>query len=173
MASIALTAVAIGFACCLFAMAAFDLKTFTIPNSISVALLWLFVVAVPLTGDNISLPGHLYSFLAVLGVGLLAFRFGILGGGDVKSWAAVAVWYDIGALPYQLVWVTVLGSVIGIAALCLRRLTVNQYVRSSRDGIRSAPRLLRAGEPIPYGIAIALGSALTASRIDVFQGLFI
>lgn len=171
MVSIALAAIAIGFGCCLFAVAAFDLKTYTIPNSISVALLWLFVVSVPLANGNVALLSHCYSFLAVLGVGLLAFRFRILGGGDVKSWAAVAIWYDIGALPYQVVWVTVIGSAIGIAALCLRRFAMNQYVRESlTDG--SVPRLLRVGEPIPYGIAIALGSALSASRIDVFQPFF-
>jgi prepilin peptidase CpaA len=172
MASFALAAVAIGFGCCLFAVAAFDVKTYTIPNSISVALLWLFVVSVPLAGADISLLAHFYSFGAVLAVGLLAFRFGILGGGDVKSWAAVAIWYDIGALPYQIVWVTVFGSVIGILALCLRWFTVNQYVRDACAGGGPVPRLMRAGEPIPYGIAIALGSASTVSRIDVFQALF-
>lgn len=172
MVSIALAVIAIGFACCLFAVMAFDLKTYTIPNSISVALLWLFIVSVPLANGNISLLSHCYSFLAVLGVGLLAFRFGILGGGDVKSWAAVAIWYDISSLPYQVVWVTLIGSVIGIAAICLRRITVNQYVRKNLTE-RSVPRLLRGGEPIPYGIAIAFGSALTVGRIDVFQALFI
>lgn len=172
MVSFALTAIAIGFGCCLFAIAAFDLKTFTIPNSISVALLWLFVVAVPLTRADISVLAHLYSFVAVLGMGLLAFRFGILSGGDVKSWAAVAIWYDIGSLPYQVVWVTVIGSALGILAIGLRRLSVNQYVREGQGGSSVVPRLLRAGEPIPYGIAIALGSILTVSQIDVFRALF-
>ena len=163
-----LLAVAFAFGGCLVAIAVCDLGSYTIPNSVCVALLWLFVVAAPFTRVDISLLSHLYSFLIVLAAGFLAFRFGLFGGGDVKSWAAIALWYDLGSLSEQVFHVTLLGGMLGLALVALRRVAASPYVQH-HVALSRMPRLFRMGEPVPYGVAIAAGTALSAGHIDLFR----
>jgi Flp pilus assembly protein protease CpaA len=170
MTAVALIAVFIAFSVCLLAIAGFDLRTASIPNTVSAVLLWLFVVSLPLGTQSIDLLSHVLSFCAAIPVGVLAFRFGGFGGGDVKSWVSVAIWYDLGALPYQVLAVSLIAGLFGLLMMGLRRLFVNYDVRERRQD-RRMPRLLRAGHPIPYGVAIALGSALTIGKIPLFASL--
>lgn len=168
--SLALLTTAVGFAGCLLAIALCDLGSYTIPNSVSIALLWLFVVSAPFAPTDVSLLSHICSFLIVSAVGLVAFRFGLFGGGDVKSWAAIALWYDLHGLPMQLLGVTLIGGILGLLTLGIRRVAVCQLVQQHFPQSR-LPRLLRAGEPVPYGVAITLGTALSAGHIDLFRSL--
>lgn len=168
--TVALLTTAIGFAGCLLAIAFSDLSSYTIPNSISIALLWLFLVSAPFAPTDVSILSHVYSFLIVAAVGLIAFRFGLFGGGDIKSWAAVALWYDLSDLPMQLLGVTLVGSTLGLLTLGIRRVAVCQRVQQHFPPSR-LPRLLREGEPVPYGVAISLGTAFSAGHIDLFRPL--
>src|SRR3546814_4675548 len=66
----------------LLAAAAFDVGRFVIPNWISVALVALFGLALlahPVSPDWLS---HLGATGLVLAVMLVAYRFGVVGGGD-------------------------------------------------------------------------------------------
>lgn len=166
--SVALFMTMVGFVCCLVAIAACDLASFTIPNSISIVLIWLFLVSLPFAQSGFSLSSHMYSFLIIATVGLFAFRFGLFGGGDVKSWAAIALWYDLGGLSLQVLSVALIGSTLGLLMLALRRVAVSAFMQHYLSPSR-LPRLLHAGEPVPYGVAIALGTALSAGQIDLFQ----
>lgn len=168
--TLAILTTAIGFAGCLIAIALCDLASYTIPNSISIALLWLFLVSAPLAPGDISIMSHVASFLIVLAAGLVAFRFGMFGGGDVKSWAALALWYDLPALPMQILGVTLVGSILGLFTLGMRRVAVCQRVQHHFPPSR-LPRLFREGEPVPYGVAISLGTAFSAGHIDLFRPL--
>jgi prepilin peptidase CpaA len=170
MAIFALSAIAVAFIACVVAIAACDLSNLTIPNSISVALIFLFLASIPFARGDISLLSHLYSFLIVLGIGLIAFRFGMFGGGDIKSWAAIAVWYDLQALPVQVICVALIGGGVGIALLGIRYLVARPIVHVHWQ-YRRVPRLLRPGEPVPYGLAIAAGTLLSANKIDLFRWL--
>lgn len=83
-----------------------------------------------------------------LGLGTLllfygAFHFGMMGGGDVKMLAALALW-----LPFaSLIWMLVMMSLIGGA------LTVIMLIDHWR--------LKRTGRPeIPYGVAIAAATLM-------------
>lgn len=166
--AIAHVVVAVAFGGCLVAIAACDLRSYSIPNSVCVALAWLFVVAAPLSRVEISFLSHLYSFLIVFALGLLAFRFGILGGGDVKSWAAIAAWYDLNSLSIQVLYVTLIGSGLGLLILACRRAVSGRYALDRMTLLR-VPRLLRVGEPVPYGVAISVGTALSVGHIDLFR----
>ena len=170
MATVALVAIAVVFGGCLVVIAVCDLCSYTIPNSVSVALLVLFVVAAPFSGAEVSPLSHFYSFLVVFAVGLIAYRFGVFGGGDIKSWTAVALWYDLHDLPAQVLWVTLIGGGLGVLVLGLRYLAASQFVQHLPTRFHG-PRLLRMGEPIPYGVAIAAGTFLTVSHIDIFHSL--
>jgi prepilin peptidase CpaA len=170
MAIFALSAIAVAFIACVVAIAACDLSNLTIPNSISVALIFLFLASIPFARGDISLLSHLYSFLIVLGIGLIAFRFGMFGGGDIKSWAAIAVWYDLQVLPVQVIYVALIGGGVGIVLLGIRYLVARPIVHVHCQ-YRRVPRLLRPGEPVPYGLAIAAGTLLSANKIDLFRWL--
>lgn len=85
----------------------------------------------------------------VFGLFAIAFRFGAMGGGDVKLVTALALWLPVGAVLKLLVIMSLAGGVLTIAMLIPHR-----WAKA-------------AGQPeIPYGIAIAFaGFWLLGERI--------
>ena len=130
--------------------AVIDVRTFTISNWLNAAvallapLYWLSVGLDPWPGMAIQLA---------LGVGVfalfaLAFATGMMGGGDVKLAAALALWFPPGATLKFLVLMSIAGGVLTVLVLAVHRLR------------------RREGTPeIPYGVAIAFGGlAILAQR---------
>lgn len=77
---------------------------------------------------------------AVFALFAIAFRFGAMGGGDVKMAAAVALWLPLAGVVKLLVIMSIAGGVLTLAMLAAHRMAK------------------AAGQPeIPYGIAIAFG----------------
>jgi prepilin peptidase CpaA len=77
---------------------------------------------------------------AVFGLFAIAFRFGAMGGGDVKMAAALALWLPFAGVVKLLVIMSIAGGVLTVAMLAAHRMAK------------------AAGQPeIPYGIAIAFG----------------
>lgn len=68
------------------------------------------------------------------------FMLGMMGGGDVKLIAALALWFPLGTMVELLTVMAILGGVLTLGMMIRHRL-------------RNDPALLE----IPYGIAIALG----------------
>ena len=126
----------------LIVAAAIDVRTFTISNRLNliVALLaplyWL-AVGLPLW------PDAAVQFGVAAGVFVLlagAFYIGMMGGGDVKLAAALALWFPPASTLLFLVLMSLAGGVLTLALMVVHR------VRA------------RAGKPaIPYGVAIAFG----------------
>jgi prepilin peptidase CpaA len=119
-----------------------DIRTFTISNSLNLTVALL----APLYWLSIALP--LWPSAAIqLGVGagvfaLLAGAFyaGMMGGGDVKLAAALALWFSPVSTVKFLVLMSIAGGVLTLIVVGLHR------ARS------------RIGRPqIPYGVAIAFG----------------
>ncbi|MEZ0494893.1 prepilin peptidase [Sphingomonas sp. IW22] len=84
-----------------------------------------------------------------LGVGTfalfaLAFALGMMGGGDVKMIAALALWVPLGPLTSMLIVMSLIGGAITVALLVERKLH-------------------HTPEPpqVPYGVAIACAALLT------------
>ena len=130
--------------------AVIDVRTFTISNrlNLTVALMaplyWLSI-ALPLW------PGVGIQLAAGAGVFVLlaaAFYAGVMGGGDVKLAAALALWFSPGSTIKFLVLTSLAGGVLTLAVLAWHR----------------ARR--REGRPeVPYGVAIAFGGlAILAQR---------
>ena len=145
---------------------AFDLTSFTIPNFLQLALVAGFVafaVAARLGLPEIGL--HLLAGSIALAVGFTLFAFGYVGGGDAKLFAAVVLWLGLKDLmPYALV-ATVLGGVLTLALLALRRLPLPAlFARQSW-----ILRLHDAKAGIPYGVALAAGVLVILPGSEIFR----
>jgi prepilin peptidase CpaA len=160
-----------GFAALLVVAAVFDLTRFTIPNWISLALVGLFVVAAFLVPGGIAWVPHLSAMGLVLVALLVIYRFGIIGGGDLKLMTAVSLWIGLDALPQLFFWVAIAGAVFALGLMVLRRLVSGVLVAQTAFDRVTVPRLLLPGESIPYGVAIAAGGILVARGLP-HLGLF-
>ena len=142
-----LTLAAIG----VFAAAAVvDGRSRRIPNPLpaGLALLGILRIAVGLaSGAGVAAAAlDLAAATAVFVVGAVAFRFRLLGGGDVKLIAAAALWLGAAALGPFLLATALAGGALAVGFLLARH--------ARREG-------LAAG--LPYGIAIAAGGILVSA----------
>ncbi len=77
----------------------------------------------------------------------IAFRFGAMGGGDVKLFAALALWWAWTDVVRMVLYASVLGALVTIAFLTIHKL-------KQKDGrVR-----------VPYGVAIALAGLWIAGE---------
>jgi len=119
-----------------------DARTFTISNKLTLAVALLapvYWLAVPVTlwpEVPIQIAGAVIVFLLLAA----AFYAGMMGGGDVKLAAALALWFTPGLTIKFLVLMSIAGGVLTLALLAWHRAKH------------------REGRPeIPYGVAIAFG----------------
>jgi prepilin peptidase CpaA len=119
-----------------------DWRTRIIPNRLNAAIALLAVpfwwsVGLPIwpgVALQLALGAGVFALFAV------AFRFGAMGGGDVKMAAALALWLPFAGVVKLLVIMSIAGGVLTVAMLAAHRMAKS------------------AGQPeIPYGIAIAFG----------------
>ncbi len=130
--------------------AVIDVRTRTISNRLNIAVAAL----APIYWWSISLPlwpgiaAHVAVAAVVFALLAVAFYVGMMGGGDVKLAAALALWFSpVGTLRF-LVFMSIAGGLVTVVTLLAHRL-------------RSAE-----GRPqVPYGVAIAIGAlAILAQR---------
>jgi prepilin peptidase CpaA len=125
------------------AVAAFgDWRSRTIPNRLNAAIALL---AIPFWWANglalwPDIAVQIGVAAAIFALFALAFRFGAMGGGDVKLVAALALWLPAGAVLKLLVIMSIAGGLLTVAMLARHRI--------AKPG---------AELEIPYGIAIAFG----------------
>jgi len=126
----------------LIVAAVVDLRTFTISNrlNLTVALLapvyWVSIALSPWP----DIVAHLAGGAAVFLLLAAAFYAGMMGGGDVKLAAALALWFPPLATIKFLVIMSIAGGLLTLAILGFHHLGK------------------REGRPeIPYGVAIAFG----------------
>src|SRR5688572_20754225 len=119
-----------------------DWRTRTIPNWLNGTIALL---AIPFWWSvGLSLwPGVALQIglgVGVFGLFAIAFRFGAMGGGDVKMAAALALWLPFAGVVKLLAVMSIAGGILTLAMLAAHRMAK------------------AAGQPeIPYGIAIAFG----------------
>ena len=122
--------------------AVIDVRTFTISNrlNLTVALLapvyWASVALSPWPGIAVQVAAAATVFVVFAG----AFYAGMMGGGDVKLAAALALWFSPAGTVRFLVLTSLAGGVLTLGILAWHRAKK------------------REGRPeIPYGVAIAFG----------------
>jgi prepilin peptidase CpaA len=132
----------VALAVILIVAAVIDVRTFTISNrlNLTVALLapvyWASVALSPWPDMAVQLAGAAVVFVLLAG----AFYAGLMGGGDVKLAAALALWFSPVSTIKFLVLTSIAGGVVTLVVLAWH------WARK------------REGRPeIPYGVAIAFG----------------
>jgi len=120
-----------------------DMRTFTISNRLNLTvaalapLYWWSVALAPWPGMAIQLAAAAAVFVLLA----MAFYAGMMGGGDVKLAAALALWFSPAMTLKFLVLMSLAGGVLTLAVVGWHR-----FKR-------------REGRPeIPYGVAIAFGA---------------
>lgn len=134
-----------------------DMLTMTIPNRITLALIVGFAVLTPLVGmPMIDILWHLGAGVLVLAIAFGFFAAGWIGGGDAKLAAASALWIGWAGLMDYAVYASVLGGLLTLAVLVLRRLPLPKPLLGQAW-------LLRLHDPssgVPYGVALAAAGLL-------------
>ncbi|WP_313804998.1 prepilin peptidase [Sphingobium sp.] len=138
----------------LVAAAIEDMARLRISNIFPLLVVSLYAVWVAVAGweNDIWRNGTVFLGVFAVGCGLFALRW--MGGGDIKLMSACALWFDwMGAIPW-FVYITVGGGVLALVIMAGRRM-VPQSVRAG-----SSIALFERKGPIPYGVAIALGTIM-------------
>ena len=136
-----------------------DLKTFTIPHLYPGLVLALLVPALFFIDLSLPLIGwQILSGLLAFFVGFLLFAIGVMGGGDVKLFAALAIWVPLKHLIVLVMAMTFLGLFYTLGYLIFRSM---KDQKNDTDNPMSFLKRIRTNlrSRLPYGPAIALGFA--------------
>ena len=139
----------------------FDILKFRIPNAIVLLLPALFVIAGVLAPGTVDWLGHLGAGTIVLVCAALLFHFNLMGGGDAKLLASIAIWAGFDSLLPFLIAVSILGGVLALVLLLLRPVC-------AKFSSVHWPLSLLPGHPLPYGVAIAGGAVVMRVMFPVF-----
>jgi prepilin peptidase CpaA len=150
----------------LLAAGIYDLASFTIPNSLSLALAALFLAFAAAAGFSPGLLGwHLAAGFAGLVLGFGLFALGWIGGGDAKLFAAIALWLGFSDLMPYAVTASLFGGLLTLALLLARQIPLPQLLA----GRSWAVRLHDARSGIPYGVALAAGAFALLPYSEIFR----
>lgn len=160
------------FAALLVWAAVTDITQLRIPNTVVMALGGLFLAVLLAAGFP---EGWYWRFAVALGVlagGIALFALNVMGAGDGKLLAVVALW----AGPSHIVHVLVLTALLGVAVIPLKiaigaGLTQLQlYVPQTAHW--PLPKSVTKMKAVPYGVAIA-GATLIASSLGFSSWLWV
>lgn len=148
--------------------AASDLFSMTIPNLITLALMVGFMVmAFWLKMDWVTIGWHWAMFAIVLAVTFTLFAFGVIGGGDAKLAAGIALWMGWEHSLMYFLMAAFLGGVLTILIVKLRNVPMPDWVLR-QDW---AARIYRV-ERIPYGISMGAAAMMVYAQSIWMQHVF-
>lgn len=141
------------------AAATSDFLTLRIPNWLNAVIVLAFFPMAIATGMPLdAMLWHTLAAVIVLVVGFGLFSSGIIGGGDAKLLAAVALWLGWTTLTPFIVFTSLAG---GVLALAVNLWSVAGVERdASTDGQSWMRRWISTKMKLPYGMAIAAGAIL-------------
>ena len=138
--------------------AVIDVRTFTISNALNatVALLGLaywWSIDLPLWPDGAIRAGIALAVFALLAV---TFFIGMMGGGDVKLAAALALWFTPEETVRFMVYMSLAGGILTLVVMAAHRRWPNWQVDDAGQ-----PRIK---PEVPYGVAIAAGALVVLAQ---------
>lgn len=126
-----------------------DVRRRTIPHAATATVAGLYIIYATLGyADPVS---GLISGVIFLVIGFVLFQFNLLGGGDAKLIAAVALWAGLDQAFPLAFYVTLAGGLVALGVVLVHRIRVRP------DGTADSSELT-----VPYGIAIAAGGSIVA-----------
>ncbi len=135
----------------LIVAAVIDIKTFTISNGLNatvalLAPLYWWSIGLPVWPDaaiQLAVAAGIFALLAA------TFYLGMMGGGDVKLAAAIALWFNPVTSLKFLIIMSLAGGVLTLIVLLVHK----KRRKAPIDGDAPAVR-----PEVPYGVAIAFGA---------------
>jgi prepilin peptidase CpaA len=128
---------------------AVDIFTRSIPNSIALLLAAGFFVFAAAAGlSPLQLFAHAICAFTVLTGGFLLYSQSLIGGGDAKLLASLALWSGFEHILQLLAWISLAGGGLSLAWLML-------HVIRAQLGLAPA-----RAPAVPYGAAIAAGALI-------------
>lgn len=144
-----------------------DIASLTIPNRVSIALASAYPILALATGQSLPDVGlHLLFGFGVLAIGFVLFQMNILGGGDAKLFAAVAIWTGIEAFRPFVLGAALVGGLLALALVAAR-----QFIPQTETYPAFVNQLLKKQSGIPYGVAILGGGLMALPRLPFAEGL--
>lgn len=146
-----------------------DLVSLRIPNWLTGAIALAFpvsalIIAHSSAGESVDWLSHIEAAAVVFAAAAALFACRLLGGGDVKLLAAVALWNGLPMVLPLLFLVAVIGGIFALIVLALRQPLVQASILSV---LRRAPAFLYSRMPIPYGIPIAIAGILLGPHLPM------
>ena len=135
-------------AAALVAAAVEDVVRLRISNITVLAVIGIAVVAMAVQGPSLDVWQNFAVFGGILVVGTFLFSAGIMGGGDIKLFAAVGLWADLRHAPMLIASVLIAGGLLALFVL------VPRLVRRPSGGGASTA----SSKGVPYAVAIAIGA---------------
>lgn len=123
-----------------------DAVRLRISNLTCLGVLLAAVVAMALAGFELRLWQNAVNFAVLLGIGMVLFASGKVGGGDVKLLAALGLWFNLAGGIWMIAAVMIAGGVFALLFIIFRMFQGRKAKRGERGGL------------IPYGLAIVAGA---------------
>ncbi len=142
-----------------------DFRRLEISNMTSLFIALLFIPAAimaEISFTNIVL--HYAWAFGILAIGAAVFALGLMGGGDVKLLAAIAVWFEVSELSNLVMYIALLGGALSVIMLCAKKMPALARLLGSPVWLENNQDLQ---QPIPYGIAITGATIMLIGRLPV------
>jgi len=139
-----------------------DLRSYRLPNWLVAAVASLFIVAAAATGMPLSLAlWHGLAGVLVLIAGFGLFTAGVIGGGDAKLLAAVALWIGWTKLATFIFYTALAGGALAIVMLIWEFFRLHVELTAGNPNSSLIKRITSLKPDLPYGVAIAAGACAT------------
>lgn len=145
-----------------------DLKSYTLPNFISLLLVVGFSLAVLVVQPSLTaLAWHIAVGIILFVCSYVVYATGPFGAGDVKMISTLGLWMGpVNILPFLMI-MSIIGGIIGVALLIFRRFPIPEKWLENQ----SVKALHSKEEGIPYGIAIAFAALIEFPKTEIYTAL--
>jgi len=162
------TALLLTFPLAMAFAAIWDVFTLTIPNRLCLALAGAFIAAAVLAGlPPMVVATHLACGIGMLIAGFVLFNLRVMGGGDAKLMAVVALWIGATHLGQFVTYMALAGGALAIVLLLYRVRPLPMWLVSQPWALQLHDR--KGG--VPYGVAIAAGALVVFPSTTWFANL--
>lgn len=152
----------------LIAAALCDIATFKIPNIVPILLVAGFFSILPLVQMDATQIGlHVAIAAGALALGVIAFGFGWMGGGDGKLLAACALWFGPADILNFVFAFSLIGGALALLILTSRRVPLPAPLLK-QDWL---VRLWAPETGLPYAVAFAAAALLLYPQSEIWQRL--